>query len=284
VVTQPNLVDAATDFVVSVYVKKNAAQRTVFGVLRVNFGIGAPGIYGVAFDDFTGDIRARDSSTAANVGIEDAGDSWRVWLRVNSLTSNVLEVDLWPAWANLPLSNGLDFSATGAIEANKMQIQKGVVLGPYVRTLDVPSAPGMRARSYVVDRIDGPSNGKGVIVAKDLLSRIEERKSVAPKASRGELFADITSGATSFQLFPAGVGAEYLAAGSRCALKTRSSRTRRLPAMSLAAARAARSARWRPRIRTRISCSRCLSTPRSARTTSSRIFCSTMPACRPRRS
>lgn len=65
----------------------------------------------------------------------------------------------------------------------------------------------MRVRNYIVDRVDGPVNGSVKIVAKDLFSKIEARKAVAPTASRGELFADITSVATTATLSPTGIGA-----------------------------------------------------------------------------
>jgi hypothetical protein len=72
----------------------------------------------------------------------------------------------------------------------------------------------MATRSYIVDRITGPSNGKVQIALKDLFSLIEARKAVAPLASQGELDAGITSGQTTATLSPAGIGAsEYPASG-----------------------------------------------------------------------
>lgn len=72
----------------------------------------------------------------------------------------------------------------------------------------------MRVRHYVIDRVEGPTDGQVRIVAKDLFSRIEARKAVAPVASKGELAADITAAATSATLAPAGIGnAEYPASG-----------------------------------------------------------------------
>jgi hypothetical protein len=72
----------------------------------------------------------------------------------------------------------------------------------------------MRVRNYIVDRIEGPNDGRVRLVAKDAFSKIEARKAVAPRASKGELSADITSGATSATLAPTGIGnADYPASG-----------------------------------------------------------------------
>lgn len=64
----------------------------------------------------------------------------------------------------------------------------------------------MRVREYVIERIEGPNDGTVRLIAKDLFSRVEARKAVAPAASRGELLAGITSGSTSFSLTPTGIG------------------------------------------------------------------------------
>jgi hypothetical protein len=62
----------------------------------------------------------------------------------------------------------------------------------------------MRVRRYIIDRIDGPANGVVKVTAKDIFSRIEKQKALAPKASRGELSADIAAiGVTSFVVTPA---------------------------------------------------------------------------------
>jgi len=64
----------------------------------------------------------------------------------------------------------------------------------------------MRVRNYIIDRVDGPVNGRVKITAKDLFSKIEAKKAVAPTASRGELLADISAVATSATLSPTGIG------------------------------------------------------------------------------
>jgi hypothetical protein len=72
----------------------------------------------------------------------------------------------------------------------------------------------MRTTKYVIDKIAGPKNGKVTITLKDLFSLIEERKSVAPLASKGELSANINDVVTSATLNPAGIGnLEYAASG-----------------------------------------------------------------------
>jgi hypothetical protein len=71
----------------------------------------------------------------------------------------------------------------------------------------------MVVRNYIIDRIDGPTDGLVAIVAKDKFARLEKSKAVAPRASKGELSADMTGSPGSFTLNPAGIGAEYDAAG-----------------------------------------------------------------------
>lgn len=65
----------------------------------------------------------------------------------------------------------------------------------------------MRVRHYVIDSFSGPTNGAVQIVASDLFSRIEKKKSVAPLASQGELNANITAVANNGALSPPGIGA-----------------------------------------------------------------------------
>lgn len=75
----------------------------------------------------------------------------------------------------------------------------------------------MRVRNYVIDKLEGPTDGQVSITAKDVFSLIEARKSVAPIASSGELQADITDTAGAATLAPAGIGnAEYPASGYIC--------------------------------------------------------------------
>lgn len=72
----------------------------------------------------------------------------------------------------------------------------------------------MVVRHYIIDRIDGPSEGEVKIVAKDAFTRLDDRKAVAPRASRGELGANINSGSSSAALSPSGIGdIDYTASG-----------------------------------------------------------------------
>ena len=64
----------------------------------------------------------------------------------------------------------------------------------------------LRTRHYLIDKIDGPNNGKITIHCKDLFSLIEERKSEAPVANTGELDAGITAVSGSLVLSPSGIG------------------------------------------------------------------------------
>ena len=64
----------------------------------------------------------------------------------------------------------------------------------------------LRVRHYLIDSIEGPTNGKISIRCKDIFSLIEKRKAEAPVSNSGELNANITSGAGSLVLTPTGIG------------------------------------------------------------------------------
>lgn len=73
----------------------------------------------------------------------------------------------------------------------------------------------MRVRHYIIDRIEGPSDGEVTVTLKDLFSVIEAQKAVAPRASLGELLADISDVAGAATLSPAGIGdLDYPASGT----------------------------------------------------------------------
>jgi len=72
--------------------------------------------------------------------------------------------------------------------------------------IDDQAISEMRCRNYVLDRIDGPADGKVRVTAKDIFAAVEIDKALAPEASRGELSADISAAATSATLLPAGIG------------------------------------------------------------------------------
>jgi hypothetical protein len=76
------------------------------------------------------------------------------------------------------------------------------------------SLNSFRSRTYLIDRVEGPTAGAVEVVAKDLFSKIEERKAVAPKPSNGRLSAGINNSQTTAVLVPAGIGnLEYSASG-----------------------------------------------------------------------
>jgi hypothetical protein len=78
----------------------------------------------------------------------------------------------------------------------------------------------MNVRSYIVDRITGPKNGRVSLSMKDLFSLIEARKAVAPVASQGELFAGISISDTTATLSPAGIGDEEYPASGHVAIQS----------------------------------------------------------------
>ena len=70
-----------------------------------------------------------------------------------------------------------------------------------------------QTRSYVIETI-GSSRGNWSVVGKDPLKLADNSRAQAPRASRGQLSADLAIGATSFNLLPSGVGdSEYPASG-----------------------------------------------------------------------
>lgn len=78
----------------------------------------------------------------------------------------------------------------------------------------------LRVRHYLIDSIEGPTDGRVIIRCKDLFSLIEERKAQAPVANTGELVANITSGASSLNLTPTGIGDEEYSNGGHVAISS----------------------------------------------------------------
>lgn len=69
-------------------------------------------------------------------------------------------------------------------------------------------------RSFVITNIDGPdSSGNVTIEAKDVLALAENTRALAPKAGRGFIANDIDAFASSVNLLPSGIGAEYPSGG-----------------------------------------------------------------------
>lgn len=72
----------------------------------------------------------------------------------------------------------------------------------------------LQTRDFIITDMAGPDgNGNVSIEAKDILTLAEKDTAQAPRASRGELAADIGTGLVSFDLEPAGIGSEYPASG-----------------------------------------------------------------------
>ncbi|WP_147305221.1 hypothetical protein [Alkalilimnicola ehrlichii] len=72
----------------------------------------------------------------------------------------------------------------------------------------------MRTRHYVITKFVGPnSSGEVTFEAKDVLDLADNERAVAPRPGSGALDREIDEQATSFNLLPEGVGAEYPVAG-----------------------------------------------------------------------
>ena len=95
---------------------------------------------------------------------------------------------------------------------------------------------GMSAANYVITDWSGPDAGGTVtITAADVLDLADNAKAVAPAASRGKLATALTNVGTTFDLSPAGVGAEYPASGLICIGREVASFTRASDTMTLTA-------------------------------------------------
>lgn len=102
---------------------------------------------------------------------------------------------------------------------------KWLAANPYYQSYDCRVREGflgqdldeMRVRHYVIDKVEGPSGGTVKITAKDAFAIVDARKSVAPFPSNGILSGALSSGATSFDVTPAGIGgSEYPDSGYVC--------------------------------------------------------------------
>lgn len=91
--------------------------------------------------------------------------------------------------------------------------RQNIVIKIYEGYVGQPLA-SMSFRQYFLQSVSGPdSNGRVTIQGKDILARLEERKSQAPLASPGKLYAAINSSVTSFEVSNA-VEADYAASGT----------------------------------------------------------------------
>jgi hypothetical protein len=91
---------------------------------------------------------------------------------------------------------------------------RGVELRWYTGT-ETDSLDGMETRTYVIDKVDGPSSGGTVrITAKDPLTLTDDKRAQAPRLSRGVLANDFNIGDAAFAVTPSGSGnADYPASG-----------------------------------------------------------------------
>lgn len=93
-------------------------------------------------------------------------------------------------------------------EGRSLRILTGYIGSPF-------SWSDFQTEHYDISDIAGPTNGQVTITAKDVLTRTYGRKAQYPAASTGELAADITAGASSATLSPAGIGnEEYPSSGT----------------------------------------------------------------------
>ena len=73
----------------------------------------------------------------------------------------------------------------------------------------------LQTRNFIITNMVGPDDSGNVkIEAKDVLTLAEKKSATAPVASRGELLTDVDVGLVSFDLTPAGIGANYPASGT----------------------------------------------------------------------
>lgn len=73
----------------------------------------------------------------------------------------------------------------------------------------------LQTRNFIITNMVGPDDSGNVrIEAKDVLTLAEKKSATAPIASRGELLTDVDVGLVSFDLTPAGIGANYPASGT----------------------------------------------------------------------
>lgn len=91
-------------------------------------------------------------------------------------------------------------------------------VGRNIRVLDGyigQALADMQTRHYVLDRIEGPTNGEVTIIAKDPIKLTDADRAQAPVANTGILLADLTAGMpNSLVLSPTGVGnLEYPTSG-----------------------------------------------------------------------
>ncbi|MBW1674533.1 MAG: hypothetical protein JRJ45_12995 [Deltaproteobacteria bacterium] len=92
-------------------------------------------------------------------------------------------------------------------EGSVIRVKAGYLTQPFDSAI-------FETRTYVVDKVEF-TNNKVVLTVTDFLRLADNTKVKVPALSTGSLSADITSGATSLTLIPAGIGnSEYAASGT----------------------------------------------------------------------
>ena len=163
-------------------------------------GLGNRAVITMAFNDFTHHDRGADpywDERPSGRG-EESGTFWGKWLARNIY-----------------------------YEGRPVIVKTGYITSPW-------NWDEFESEYYDIDRIDGPTNGKVTLKAKDILTRTYARKARYPAASNGELLNDITDVATFATLTPTGIGNdEYPASGYASIGKEIASFTRSGDALTL---------------------------------------------------
>jgi hypothetical protein len=204
----------------------NGGALTLGGVFRAAFAwrandFAASGNGGAAQTDNAGTLPTVDRMSIGALGTGNATNGHLRRLtyyprRLGNADLVALSGSLKHPSLIVPFNNALDPYWSGTLWG------KWVARNPYYGSFTARVREGivgqaladMNVRHYVLDRVEGPAEGFANIVAKDLFTKIEARKAVAPLASTGELNGNITSVATAATLAPAGIGnLEYPASG-----------------------------------------------------------------------
>lgn len=178
----------ATTFPCLMSVSASSAQANIAGADDRLYALGKREKVSAQFTDFTYHDRFSDKYQAERVSgaaqLSGIGynplDNGTFWTRLKARNPN---------YAGRPFRK-----LTGFIQDGVLTIEK--------------------TRHFVITEIKGPSSNNSVTVeAKDILKLADDDRAVAPTQSRGKLAVELVDGVVSFDLTPAGIGAEYPASG-----------------------------------------------------------------------
>ena len=138
-----------------------------------------------------------------------------VTVSLNDFTHSDLTVDKYVS------GRAYDSATTGTYFTKLMsrnpyyQGRKIIIKTGYIQGGVAPDAANFESREYLIERIEGPDKaGKIRVTGKDPLRALDEKRSVAPRASTGKLLLALNNSDGVFSLTPAGVGdLEYAASG-----------------------------------------------------------------------